>query len=113
MPGLWVVLPSYSKPERPLKSPRILATLALAQEFQRLLDTGCVRNRAEVARRFALTRARVTQIMKLLMLAPEVIAHIEAARAAVSERSLRPVLTASPDQQLRFVRAWTAAPVRA
>lgn len=105
VPGLWLELPRRREPEKPLKPPRILATLALARELQQLLDTGAARNRAALARRFGLTRARVTQIMKLLMLAPEVIAHIENASAAVSERALRPVLSAHPDQQLRFVQA--------
>jgi hypothetical protein len=91
-------------PER-VKPPRILATFALAREFQRLLDTGAARNRSAVARRFGLTRTRVTQVMKLLTLAPEVIAHIEKGQAPVSERGLRAVLGTRPDQELRFVHA--------
>ena len=105
LPGLWVDLPSTAKLEKPLKAPRILTTLALAREFQRLLDTGSARNRAALARRFMLTRARVTQIMKLLLLGPAVIAHIEVTRTPLSERALRAVFRATPDQQLRFVHA--------
>lgn len=104
MPGLWVDLPRGAKPPKPLKPTKILATLALARDFQRLLETGGARNRAELARRFALTRARVTQIMKLLALTPEVTACIESAGFGVSERALRPLLGASPDQQLLFLR---------
>ena len=37
-----------------------------AIEWQRQLDTGQVRSRADIARREGLTRARVTQIMNLL-----------------------------------------------
>jgi hypothetical protein len=100
-------------PPKPLKVPRILATLALTRDFQRLLATGEVRNRAGLARRFELTRARVTQMMKLLALAPEVVALIEATQCAVSERTLRLVLDASPDQQLRFFKAQPAMASRA
>jgi hypothetical protein len=110
VPGLWADLPNGIKPAKTMKVPRILATLALARDFQRLLDTGGARNRADLARQFELTRARVTQVMKLLALAPEVVAHIESTHTAVSERALRPVLIASPEQQLRFVRARTATP---
>jgi hypothetical protein len=98
---------------KPLRAPQILTTLARVREFQHLLSTGEVRNRAGLARRFALTRARVTQIMKLSMLAPEAIAHIESAHTSVSERTLRPVLDASPEQQLRFVRALVVSATRA
>lgn len=37
-----------------------------AREFQAMLDAGVVRNRAELARRLGLSRARITQIMNLL-----------------------------------------------
>jgi hypothetical protein len=40
--------------------------LKRAVEWQRQLDSGQVRSRAEIARREGLTRARVTQIMNLL-----------------------------------------------
>jgi hypothetical protein len=114
VPGLWTKKPNRVEPASPAKIPRILATLALVREFQRLLATGEVRNRAALARRFEVcTRARVTQMMHLLMLAPEVVAHIESARVYISERAVRPVLGASADQQLRFVRARTVAPAPA
>lgn len=105
VPGLWVELPRRAESQKPPKQPRILPTLTLARQFQGLLDNGAARNRAALARRFTLTRARVTQIMKLLKLSPEVIAYIENYRPAVTERALRPMLTAPPDQQLRFVQA--------
>jgi hypothetical protein len=109
VPGLWLDLPGRIEQVIPPKAPRILAMLALATEFQRLLATGEVRNRADLARRFLLTRARVTQLMRLLMLAPEVVAHIEKLHLAITERAVRPVLDAPPAQQLRFVRAHDGA----
>ncbi len=42
--------------------------LTLAYEFQGLLEGGVVNNRAEIARRCGLSRARVTQVMSLLQL---------------------------------------------
>jgi hypothetical protein len=112
VPGLWADLPGRVKQAKLRKLPRILATLALAREFQRLLTTGDAPNRAALARRFAPTRARVSQIMKVLNLAPEVIAHIETVRTPVSERALRAVFGATPGQQLGFVRSrqTTASP---
>ncbi|MHC5035455.1 MAG: hypothetical protein ACYTFZ_10505 [Planctomycetota bacterium] len=46
--------------------------LALANSFQSLLDTAVVNSRAEPARPTGLSRARVTQIMNLLLLAPAI-----------------------------------------
>ena len=52
--------------------PRISRLLALAHHIQELLDTGQVRDLAEVARLGHITRARATQIMNLLVLAPDI-----------------------------------------
>ena len=52
--------------------PRVSRLLALAHHIQELLDTGQVKDLAEVARRGHVTRARVTQIMNLLLLAPDI-----------------------------------------
>ena len=56
--------------------PRIIDSLAQAREFQRRIDAGEVKNAAELARTLHLTRARVSQILSLLRLAPEVLAYI-------------------------------------
>jgi hypothetical protein len=50
----------------------------------------------EIARREGLTRARVTQVLGLVRMAPEIQEHIlalpeTAGRPAISERALRPV----------------------
>jgi len=52
--------------------------LALAYEFQELLEVGAVNNRAEIARRSGLSRARVTQVMNLLNLPDEIQEHVVA-----------------------------------
>lgn len=52
--------------------PRITRLMALAIHFDGLIQSGVVTNYAELARLGNVTRARVTQIMNLLMLAPEI-----------------------------------------
>ncbi|HMA96476.1 MAG TPA: hypothetical protein VKP30_27510 [Polyangiaceae bacterium] len=61
------------EPAQSVRRPAAIARmLALAHHIQRALDRGLVRNRATVARRLGLTEARVTQIMNLLYLAPDI-----------------------------------------
>jgi hypothetical protein len=56
----------------PDKVPRIARLLALAHKFQGMLDRGEVKSMADLARFGGVSRARVTQIMNLLLLAPEI-----------------------------------------
>jgi len=70
--------------------------LRKAIEWQALLESGRVRNQAEIARREGITRARVTQLMGLLRLAPEIQRHILSLpdmvrQPAITERALRPI----------------------
>jgi len=46
--------------------------LALAHRLQNAIALGEYRDRAEVARSLGLTRARITQLMDLLLLAPDI-----------------------------------------
>jgi hypothetical protein len=52
--------------------PRITRLLALAVKFEGLLQQGVVKDYAELARLGQVSRARVTQIMNLLSLAPDI-----------------------------------------
>src|ERR1700681_3043574 len=52
--------------------PRIARLMAIAIRFERLVRTGTIRDYAELARLGRVTRARMTQIMKLLDLAPDI-----------------------------------------
>lgn len=52
--------------------PRITRLVALAHRFAGLIESGDVRDYADVARLAGVTRARVTQIMNLLHLAPDI-----------------------------------------
>jgi hypothetical protein len=59
-------------PQSAGKMPRVARPLALAHKFQGMLDRGEVESMAELARLGRVSRARITQIMDLLMLAPEI-----------------------------------------
>ena len=61
-----------SKPRAPEKVPRVVRLLALAHHFQKLLDDGWVSDYADIARLAGVSRARVSQIMDLLLLAPSI-----------------------------------------
>jgi len=51
--------------------PRVARVLALAHHFDHLIAQGAVKDYAEIARLSHMTRARVTQIMYLKYLAPD------------------------------------------
>ncbi len=77
--------------------PRVTKLLRMAIEWRRQLDAGDVQNKAEIARREGITRARVTQVMSLLRLAPgfqeQILTMSDTIRkSVVTERRLRPII---------------------
>ncbi|MDR3483929.1 MAG: hypothetical protein P4M05_03350 [Bradyrhizobium sp.] len=66
--------PAKRKPtaEAPPRIPRIARLMALAIKFQGMVDRGEVRDYADLARLGYVTRARITQIMNMLNLAPDI-----------------------------------------
>lgn len=52
--------------------PRVARVLALAHHWQFLIGSGVVRDQADLARLVGVSRARVTQVMDLLRLAPDI-----------------------------------------
>jgi hypothetical protein len=89
--------------------PPILAMLALADDFQRQIDRGLV-NAAKLARTNGMTRARVSQILSLHKLVPEILMFLRRLSAGpmarlYSERRLRPLLKMSHARQLRAAAA--------
>jgi hypothetical protein len=82
--------------------PRIARLMALAIRMQWLIDSGEVRDYAELARVGHVTRARMTQIMNLLNLAPDIqeeilfLPPVEFGRDPIRELQLRPI-TVVPD----------------
>jgi hypothetical protein len=63
-------------PPRPVlppgRVPRVARLLALAHHFEGLLRQGLVKDYAELTRLGHVTRARITQVMNLLSLAPDI-----------------------------------------
>ncbi len=105
------VMPARGRPKPPRvpKTPRVVELLRKALEWQALLESGEVPNQAGIARREGITRARVTQVMGLLRLAPEIQEHVLSMpdmvrRPAITERALRPIaqLEQASDQKARF-----------
>ena len=84
-------------PEPERRPARVALALALAHQIQLAIDRGELRDQAEAARRLGLTRARVTQLLDLTLLAPDLqerILFVEAIDGveSFSERMLRAVV---------------------
>ncbi|HEY7334346.1 MAG TPA: hypothetical protein VH639_05650 [Bryobacteraceae bacterium] len=82
----------YSRP------PRVACLLALAHRFEQLVRSGEVRDYAEIARLGRVSRARMSQILRLLTLAPSIqeyllfLAPRGSGDEQITERDLRPVV---------------------
>ena len=72
---------------------RIARLMALAIRLQGLIQDGKIRDYADAARRGRVTRARMTQLMRLLDLAPDIQEQILflPPTPRLNERNLRPV----------------------
>jgi len=97
------------KPPRDLKTPRVAELLRKAIEWKALLESGETINQADIARQEGITRARVTQIMGMLRLAPEIQEKILTPAGShhhrpMTERMLRPIgsIADHPDQIREF-----------
>jgi len=100
------------KPSHPAGAvPRVARLMALAIRFDQLIRDGIVADQAELARLGHVTRARVTQIMNLLNLAPDIqeallsLPPAEMGRDAITERDLRPIAAFPGWRKQR--RAWS------
>lgn len=77
--------------------PRVTRLLALAIRFEHLIHEGEVRDFADIARLGHVTRARVTQVMNLLHLAPDIqdqilhLSRVEKGRDPLTERDSRSI----------------------
>ena len=79
----------------PPRIPRITRLMALAIKFQGMVDRGEVRDYADLARLGYVTRARLTQLMNLLLLAPDIQERLldwVPQEGTTSERHLRQVI---------------------
>jgi hypothetical protein len=86
-----------SQPEQPTRGrlQRITKMMALAIRLDHLIKSGQVTDQAEMARIGHVSRARLTQIMDLLQLAPDIQQEIlflpTTCRDTIAERDLRPI----------------------
>lgn len=103
--------PPPPPPEVVRRPARVALMLALAHRFQRAIERGDYADRADLARQFGLTRARITQLLNLTLLAPDIqeeVLKLEAVDGVqpTSERALREVVGEVEwgEQRLR----WTA-----
>ena len=92
--------------------PRVSRLMALAIRFDGLIRDSIVTDQAELASLGRVTRARLTQIMNLLQLAPEIqesllfLPRVEAGRNPIHERQLRPIAAMADWRKQR--RMWRA-----
>ena len=101
--------PFPRKPKTPVRS-----AIDLAFEFQRLLDERLVNNRAAIAERYGISRARVTQLLNLLRLPRAVLSLLaDSGSATWGERQLRGILAlSSQEDQVAAVRAMVCRPMQ-
>lgn len=89
--------PDAPKPELPGRVPRVARLMALAIKYDRLLRKGVVADLSELARLCQVTQPRMTQIMNLLHLAPDIqedilnLPSVEHGRDSIAERHLRAI----------------------
>ena len=99
------------RPSAPITEsvPRLTRLLALAHRWNRLVDEGVATNYAEIARLMRLSRARVTQIVDLSFLAPDIQDEILLGDADATEREIREIARAPEwDEQRRLWRSLRA-----
>jgi len=102
--------PQTLQPTHVGRVPRISKLMALAIRFDRLIREGEITDQAELARLGQVSRARMTQIMNLLLLAPDIQEEILflprtlAGRDPIRERHIRLITTVLDWQKQR--RLW-------
>jgi hypothetical protein len=85
-------------PVEDARPPRVTCLLALAHRFETLVQSGEVKDYADLARVDRVSRARISQILKLLLLAPSIQEHIlwlqprMAGKESITERDLRHIV---------------------
>jgi hypothetical protein len=86
------------QPLEPGSIPRVSKLMALAVRFEGLIQQGKIQDYADIARLGLVTRARMTQIMNLLNLAPDIQEEIlflprtMKGYDPISERDIRPIV---------------------
>ena len=90
--------PPATQQVTPGKIPRISRLMALAIRFDRMIREGEVADQTELARLARVSQPRMTQIMNLLHLAPDIqealllLPRVERGKDPITERDLRPLV---------------------
>jgi hypothetical protein len=108
--------PPAEKPEPVRRPAKVARQLALAHHLEAAIVRGVVADQAALARKLGLTRARVTQLFDLLMLAADLQEEVLALEAVdgaepMAERTLREVAHAGTWAEQRA--AWASIALRA
>ena len=105
--------PPAPPPPQVRRPARVAQALARAHRLEAAIERGEYADRADLARQLGFTRARVTQILDLLLLAPDLqerVLDMEAVDGVepLSERSLRDVVRHEcwADQRAAWARTW-------
>ncbi|GIW55526.1 MAG: hypothetical protein KatS3mg082_1930 [Nitrospiraceae bacterium] len=94
--------PEPQRPAEPGRVPRVARLMALAIRFEQLIRAGVVADYSELATLGHVTRARISQIMNLLNLAPDIqeqllfLPRTERGRDPIHLRHLQPIAS-TPD----------------
>ncbi|MCA9277407.1 MAG: hypothetical protein KDA29_15465 [Phycisphaerales bacterium] len=101
--------PAAEEAPLPGRVPRVAKLMALAIRFDKLIADGVVANQSELAHLAQVTQPRMTQIMNLLHLAPDIqeeilfLPQVVVGRDAVTERDVRHITRLIAwEQQRRF-----------
>jgi hypothetical protein len=99
---------SPDPPAPPVFRPARVAVLASAHQIQRAIDRGELEDQAEAAGRLGLTRVRLTQLLDLTLLAPDIQGQIVVLKMGdgtepLSERAFRPVVRACSWEEQRTI----------
>jgi hypothetical protein len=103
----------------PGRVPRLSRLMAMAIRFDQLIRQGHVTDYVELARLGGITRARISQIMDLLNLAPEIqeeilfLPRVSHGRDPINERAMRPITMHSDfaEQRKLWQRLCTERPL--
>ncbi len=83
--------PAPPPPDSPKPPTRLARMLALAHLIERKVESGELKDYAEAARTLGISRARMTQVMNLLVLSPEIQERVLIGNDRVSERGVRSI----------------------
>ncbi len=92
------------KPVRTYRNP-----VCLAREWKKAMESGKYASQTALARELGVSRVRVTQVLRLLRLAPEVQEKIAdlgdpLTSPIITERKLRPLVSLPRDEQIKIFR---------